>query len=48
MLAVTGGRERTLDQYEALLTASGMELVGVTATSTPYSLLKACLAMGSI
>lgn len=41
MLAVTGGRERTLPEYEALLAAAGLELVGVTPTVTPFSLVEA-------
>lgn len=41
MLAVTGGRERTLPEYDALLTAAGMELVSVTPTSTPFSVIEA-------
>lgn len=41
MLAVTGGRERTLQEYEALLTAAGLELVGVTPTATPFSVVEA-------
>lgn len=41
MLAVTGGRERTLPEYDALLTAAGLELVGVTPTQTPFSLVEA-------
>ena len=41
MLAVTGGRERSLPEYDALLTAAGLELVGVTPTATPFSLVQA-------
>lgn len=41
MLAITGGRERTLQGYEALLTAAGMELVGVAPTATSFSLIEA-------
>lgn len=41
MLAVTGGRERTLPEYDALLAAAGLELVGVTPTATPFSLIEA-------
>lgn len=41
MLAVTGGRERTLQEYEALLAAAGLELVGVTPTATPFSVIEA-------
>lgn len=41
MLAVTGGRERTLQDYEALLAAAGMELVSVAPTATSFSLVEA-------
>lgn len=41
MLTMTGGRERTLSQYDALLRASGLELVGVTPTATAFSVIEA-------
>jgi hypothetical protein len=41
MLAVTGGRERTLPEYHALLAAAGLDLVAVTPTATPFSLIEA-------
>lgn len=41
MLAITGGRERTLPEYDALLSAAGLELVGVTPTATPFSVVEA-------
>lgn len=41
MLAITGGRERSLPEYDALLTAAGLELVGVTPTATPFFILEA-------
>lgn len=41
MLAVTGGRERSLPEYGSLLTTAGLELVGVTPTATPFSLVEA-------
>lgn len=41
MLAVTGGRERTLQEYGALLAAAGLELVGVSPTATSFSLVEA-------
>lgn len=44
MLTVTGGRERTLSEYDALLGAAGLELVGVTPTSTPFSVIEAAFA----
>ena len=41
MLAITGGRERTLPEYNALLAGAGIELVGVTPTATPFSIIEA-------
>lgn len=41
MLAITGGRERTLPEYDALLAGAGIELVGVTPTATPFSIIEA-------
>lgn len=41
MLAMTGGRERTLSQYDALLRASGLQLVAVTPTGTAFSVIEA-------
>jgi hypothetical protein len=41
MLALTGGRERTLDEFRALLAASGFELRRARATASPYSVLEA-------
>lgn len=41
MLAITGGRERTLSEYNQLLTSAGMELVQMTPTNTPFSIVEA-------
>jgi hypothetical protein len=41
MLALTGGRERTLDQYDALLTQAGLTLRQVTPTATAFSVIEA-------
>lgn len=41
MLAMTGGRERTLSQYDALLRATGLQLVAVTPTRTAFSVIEA-------
>ena len=41
MLSLTGGRERTLPEYEALLAGAGLERVGMTPTATPFSLIEA-------
>ena len=43
MLAITGGRERTLAEYDTLIAGAGMELVGVTPTATPFSIIEATL-----
>jgi hypothetical protein len=37
MLAVTGGRQRTLAQYRALFADAGIDLVGATAVTAPPS-----------
>ena len=39
MLAVTGGRERTLTEYRDLLSAAGIDLAGTTPTATPFSIM---------
>ena len=41
MLAVTGGRERTEEQYRALLASAGFRLVRVVPTGSPASLIEA-------
>lgn len=41
MLALTGGRERTVSEYDQLLTQSGMELVRVAPTATAFSIIEA-------
>nr|AEF32094.1 O-methyltransferase [uncultured bacterium AB1650] len=44
MLAVNAGRERDLDQYDALFRASGLRRAEVTPTSSPQSLIHAVAA----
>jgi hypothetical protein len=41
MLVVTGGAERTQEQYECLLSRAGLNLVDVIATRSPLSILEA-------
>jgi hypothetical protein len=41
MLAVTGGRERTASEYEALLAGAGFGLERVIPTLSPYSIVEA-------
>lgn len=41
MLALTGGRERTLDEYTALLQSAGMKVTRVLPTGSPYSVIEA-------
>lgn len=41
MLALTGGRERTLDEYDALLTKAGLTMTRVTQTRTAFSVIEA-------
>lgn len=40
MMVVLGGRERTEGEYRALFDRAGFELAGVTATSSPVSLIE--------
>jgi O-methyltransferase domain/Dimerisation domain len=40
MLVLTGGRERTPDEFAALFDQSGFRLVSVTPTSTPLSVIE--------
>ena len=41
MLVLTGGRERTLDEYRSLLSAARLELVRVATTREGVSVLEA-------
>ncbi len=41
MMAMTGGRERTVAEYEALLTHAGFKLDRVTRTTSPMSVVEA-------
>jgi hypothetical protein len=41
MLAVTGGRERTHDQYEKLLAVTGFELQRVVPTRSSFFIVEA-------
>jgi hypothetical protein len=41
MLAITGGRERTIEEYQALLDAAGLELDAVAPTVTAFSVVSA-------
>jgi hypothetical protein len=44
MLAITGGRERTLGEYAALLDTAGLRLDAMTPTATPFSVIEASVA----
>jgi hypothetical protein len=44
MLAVTGGRERTRDEYQKLLAAADLELDKVTPTQSPFDIFEAVAA----
>jgi hypothetical protein len=44
MLAVTGGRERTKPEYEALLSSTGFRLKQIFATPSQYSIVEAVTA----
>jgi hypothetical protein len=41
MLVATSGRERSLDEYDALLTAAGLHRRGLIATDSPLSVIEA-------
>jgi hypothetical protein len=41
MLTLTGGRERTPDEYSKLLAAAALKLVSVKETNSPFSILEA-------
>ncbi|MET9270967.1 methyltransferase [Kribbella sp. NPDC003557] len=41
MLIMTGGRERTTDEYRALLAAAGLDLVGTVATASTTFVIEA-------
>jgi O-methyltransferase domain/Dimerisation domain len=43
MLVLTGGRERTRDEFAALFDQSGFRLISVTPTSTPLSVIEGVL-----
>ena len=43
MLAITGGRERTAQEYRALLDAAGLELGTVAPTATAFSVIEAVI-----
>jgi hypothetical protein len=40
MLVIEGGKERTREEYRALLAASGFRLTRVIATKSPYSVIE--------
>ena len=44
MLAVTGGRERTASEYEALLGSAGFRLERIIPTPSQYSIVEAVVA----
>jgi O-methyltransferase domain/Dimerisation domain len=44
MLVITGGRERTDDEYAQLLEAAGLRLAGITPATFPYGMIEGLLA----
>ena len=44
MMAVTGGRERTRDEYQKLLAAADLRLDRVTPTQSPFDIFEAVAA----
>lgn len=43
MLAITGGRERTAEEYLVLFDATGLDLTAVTPTATAFSVIEATI-----
>lgn len=41
MMVVLGGKERSLEEFQALLDAAGFQFTRVTPTSTPFVLIEA-------
>jgi hypothetical protein len=41
MLAMLGGRERTVDEYRALLQSAGLRMTRTVSTASPLSLIEA-------
>lgn len=41
MLAVTGGRERSVEQFDALFAQAGLRRTAVTGTDSPLSVIEA-------
>jgi hypothetical protein len=41
MLVMTGGRERTAKEYEALLARGGFKLSRIVPTASPFSVIEA-------
>ena len=44
MLVMTGGRERTEDEYRNLLAAAGFELTRIVSMPSPFSIIEAVRA----
>jgi hypothetical protein len=44
MMVLTGGRERTPDEFAHLFADSGWQLTRVIPTSSPYSIVEAVVA----
>ena len=44
MMVLTGGRERTTDEFAHLFADSGWQLTRVIPTSSPYSIVEAAVA----
>ena len=44
MLVMAGGRERTLDEFEALFASAGFRLVGATPTPSGWNVIEAAPA----
>jgi hypothetical protein len=44
MLALLGAKERTLEEYKALLEMAGFRLTSIRQTTTPFALIEAIAA----
>ncbi len=42
MMVITGGKERTLADFQSLLASAGFSIVSVTPTDTEFSIIEAC------
>ncbi len=46
MMVMNGGRERTIEEFSAILSAAGFRLVSATRTATPLCLIEGVIDGG--